>query len=302
MHGTIEVESEIEQGATFTVRLPLERIQKLKANEEDTKSTVETETKKSNVLLVEDNYEVLKLLQSIFKEDYKVSTAMNGKDALKSINKSMPDLIISDVMMPLMSGIELCNTLKKDSKFSHIPIILLSAKSQLYDKLEGLESGADAYLTKPFSLEEIKKTVSNLILQRKTIIDKFSKTIAAFSDENMVSHEILILQKASEFILENIENEDLSVNDLANHLNMSRFTLIRRFKSINNMTPNVYIQKIRLEKAKEMIKNKVASMSEIAFKVGFASSTYFTSSFKKEFGITPKDFLHLSDSEQGGTL
>jgi YesN/AraC family two-component response regulator len=214
----------------------------------------------------------------------------------------MPDLIISDVMMPLMSGIELCNTLKKDSKFSHIPIILLSAKSQLYDKLEGLESGADAYLTKPFSLEEIKKTVSNLILQRKTIIDKFSKTIAAFSDENMVSHEILILQKASEFILENIENEDLSVNDLANHLNMSRFTLIRRFKSINNMTPNVYIQKIRLEKAKEMIKNKVASMSEIAFKVGFASSTYFTSSFKKEFGITPKDFLHLSESEQGNTL
>jgi signal transduction histidine kinase/DNA-binding response OmpR family regulator len=294
MDGEISLDSNKKTGTTFEVKIPIERfdkVLKVKENEDD----VETGSKKMNLLIVEDNFEVLKLLKDIFKETYKIHFATNGKEALTQIKKTYPDLIISDVMMPIMNGIELCAQLKNDEKHSHIPIILLSAKSQIHDKIEGLESGADAYIAKPFSLMEIRKTVDSLIQQRKKIIYKYSKNSLQFSEEELVSQDMMIIQSATEFVLEHIENENLSVVDLSNHLNMSRFTLIRRFKGINNMTPNNFIQKIRLEKAKELLKNKVASVSEIAYKVGFASTTYFTSSFKKEFNVTPKEYYNGKD-------
>jgi signal transduction histidine kinase/DNA-binding response OmpR family regulator len=296
LHGEIKLESEQNKGSKFKITLPIERIEKLKKGEKTTqKSDSTASTKKNSILIVEDNLEIQKLLREVLQETYKVYTADHGRDAIAKIKKHIPDIVLSDIMMPLMNGIELCNFIKQDENLNHTPVILLTAKTQVNDKLLGLESGADAYITKPFNIEELSKTIGNMLEQRKKILDKFSSNILKLSDEDLVSSDHVFLHQAKEFILNHLENENLSVNDLAKHLNVSRFTLIRRFKKINNSTPNFYIQKIRLEKAKELIKNKVANVTEIAFKVGFSSTTYFSYSFKKEFGFTPKEYFNQSE-------
>lgn len=296
LHGEIKLESEQNKGSKFMITLPIERIEKLKKGEKTTqKSDSTASTKKNSILIVEDNLEIQKLLREVLQETYKVYTADHGRDAIAKIKKHIPDIVLSDIMMPLMNGIELCNFIKQDENLNHTPVILLTAKTQVNDKLLGLESGADAYITKPFNIEELSKTIGNMLEQRKKILDKFSSNILKLSDEDLVSSDHVFLHQAKEFILNHLENENLSVNDLAKHLNVSRFTLIRRFKKINNSTPNFYIQKIRLEKAKELIKNKVANVTEIAFKVGFSSTTYFSYSFKKEFGFTPKEYFNQSE-------
>ena len=295
LKGTIELESTPNQGTKFTVILPIERIEKHIKEEKIIDEDDSTKPKLRTLLIVEDNYEILKLLREVFSDHYKVYTADHGRDAIQKIKKNIPDLVISDIMMPLMNGIELCQYIKQDDDLNHIPVILLTAKSQVSDRIEGLESGADAYLTKPFNINELKQTVESILNQRKKIMDRFSSNVLKINNEELTSADSVFIKIATEFVLNNIENENLSVNDLARHLNMSRFTLIRKFKKINDSTPNFFIQKIRLEKAKELIKNKVANVTEIAFKVGFGSTTYFSYSFKKEFGMTPKEFYHAED-------
>lgn len=296
LNGDIQLESDLNKGAKFTVTLPIERIEKIKKQEKTPEEVAEAGLhKKNSILIVEDNLEIQKLLREVFQENYKVYTADHGRDAVAKIKKHIPDLVVSDIMMPLMNGIELCNYIKQDENLNHTPVILLTAKTQVNDKLLGLESGADAYITKPFNIEELTSTVANILDQRRKILDKFSSNVLKMNDEELVSSDRVFLHQAKEFVLNNIENENLSVNDLAKHLNVSRFTLIRKFKKVNNSTPNFYIQKIRLEKAKELIKNKVASVTEIAFKVGFSSTTYFSYSFKKEFGVSPKEYFNQSE-------
>lgn len=294
LNGEISLESELYKGSKFTVSLPLERIEKQhkEAKKTEDNSADEGGNKKQSIMIVEDNIEIQKLLREVFQEKYKVYTADHGRDAVTKIKKHIPDLVVSDIMMPLMNGIELCNYIKQDENLNHTPVILLTAKTHVNDKLLGLESGADAYITKPFNIEELDRTVTNMLSQRRKIMDKFSSNILRISDEELLPSDRVFLKQATEFVLDNIENEQLSVNDLAKHLNVSRFTLIRKFKSVNNSTPNYFIQKIRLEKAKELIKNKVANVTEIAFKVGFSSTTYFSYSFKKEFGLSPKDYFN----------
>lgn len=296
LNGDIQLDSDVHKGAKFTITLPIERIEKIKKQEKTSQDLAESNLhKKNSILIVEDNLEIQKLLREVFQDTYKVYTADHGRDAVAKIKKHIPDIVVSDIMMPLMNGIELCNYIKQDDNLNHTPVILLTAKTQVNDKLQGLESGADAYITKPFNVEELSKTVSNMLEQRKKILDKFSNNILKMNDEELVSSDRVFLHQAKEFVLNHIEDENLSVNDLAKHLNVSRFTLIRKFKKVNNSTPNFYIQKIRLEKAKELIKNKVANVTEIAFKVGFSSTTYFSYSFKKEFGVSPKEFFNQSE-------
>lgn len=296
LHGDIQLESDLNKGSKFTVTIPIERIERIKKLEKKAEEYVETSpNKKNSILIVEDNVEIQKLLREVFQENYKVYTADHGREAVSKIKKHIPDVVISDIMMPLMNGIELCNYIKQDENLNHTPVILLTAKTQVNDKLLGLESGADAYITKPFNIDELSKTVDNIVEQRKKFFDKFSSNVLKLNNEELVSSDRVFLHQAKEFILDHIENENLSVNDLAKHLNISRFTLIRKFKKVNNSTPNFFIQKVRLEKAKELIKNKVASVTEIAFKVGFSSTTYFSFSFKKEFGLSPKEYYNQSE-------
>lgn len=299
LEGNITLESEENVGTEFIITIPFEKIEQEFNNKmvvhEEVIEEEEDVSKKQVVLIVEDNVDIQKLLKDIFREKYRIMSALNGKEALAQIEKRAPDIIISDVIMPIMNGVELCKKIKENDNLNHIPIILLSAKSQVKDRIEGIESGADAYLSKPFNLDELKFTVESMLNQRKKILDKFSSNIFHMPDEDLVSADRVLINRATEYTLDNLSNENLSVIDLANYLNMSRFTLIRKFKMINNLTPNNFIQKIRLEKSKEFLKNKVANVSEIAFKVGFASTTYFSSSFKREYGMTPKEFINVEN-------
>jgi signal transduction histidine kinase/DNA-binding response OmpR family regulator len=293
--GDIQLESERKKGSKFTVIIPIERLEKSIKHSNSNANKANQGEKQESILIVEDNYEIQKLLKEVFTDKYKVYTADHGKDAIQKIAKHVPDVVLSDIKMPLMSGIELCEFIKKDKSLNHIPVILLTAKSAVHDKIEGLESGADAYITKPFNILELMQTIETTLAQRKKIMERFSSNPFHTNADDMMSSDRVFMEKVTTFILENMENESLSVNDLAKHLNVSRFTLIRKFKKINDATPNTYIQKVRLEKAKELIKNKVANVTEIAFKVGFGSTTYFSYSFKKEFGISPKEYYQSSE-------
>lgn len=290
LNGEIILESKPQQGTKFIVTIPIERIEKLDKKVKVILDDTINAQKQPTLLIVEDNYEILKLLKEVFSEKYKVMTADHGREAVSKMQKNPPDLVISDVMMPLMNGIELCQYIKQNDTLSYIPVILLSAKSSITDRIDGLGSGADAYITKPFNIAELMQTVETTLSQRKKMIERFSNKNMLSNSDELMSADRVFIEKVTEFVLANIENENLSVNDLAKDLNMSRFTLIRRFKKVNDSTPNVFIQKIRLEKAKEMIRNKVANVTEIAYKVGFGSTTYFSYSFKKEFGVTPKEY------------
>ena len=195
-------------------------------------------------------------------------------------------------MMPVKDGNEMCEELKDNAHTNHIPIILLTAKEGLKNRIIGLNKGADSYISKPFSVEELKTTVNNLIHQRHKLREHYSKNpLFSTHQENMVSADEVFIKQNTENVLKNLNNEKFSVEDLAEMVMMSRFTLIRKFKAVLHTTPNEFIQRIRLETAKNMLVKKVASISEIAYKVGFASVTYFSSSFKKYYGVSPRDFV-----------
>lgn len=307
LQGSIEVSSKENKGSVFQVRLPypgaengknvfqveegLSSAKILPLNGEILKRAAESK-KKATLLIVEDNYEIKKLITEIFSKEYKVIHAENGLEGLLKAKENLPDLIISDVMMPIKDGNEMCEELKQNDLTNHIPIIMLTAKEGLKNKLIGLQKGADSYLSKPFSVEELKTTVTSLISQRHKLREHYSKNpLFSASQENMVSADEVFIKVNTENVVKNLSNEKFSVEDLAELAMMSRFTLIRKFKSVLNTTPNEFIQRIRLETAKNMLVNKVASISEIAYRVGFASVTYFSSSFKKHYGVSPRDFV-----------
>ena len=306
LEGNIEVSSKIEKGSVFQVRLPYKLNGKKNEAEAlipiimDAKivplngeiiTKIHDAKKKATLLIVEDNYEIKKLVSEIFSTNYKIIQADNGQEGLRKANEFMPDLIISDVMMPLMDGNEMCKALKENSLTNHIPILLLTAKDGLKNKLTGLNHGADSYISKPFSVEELKIRVNNLIALRQKMREHYSKNpLFSTSSENLISADEVFIKLTTDTVIKNLGNEKFSVEDLADLLMMSRFTLIRKFKAVLNVTPNDFIQRIRLETAKSLLASKVASISEIAYRVGFASVTYFSSSFKKYFGKSPREY------------
>jgi signal transduction histidine kinase/DNA-binding response OmpR family regulator len=294
MEGSIVLNSEEGEGAEFIVEIPFKRLYETK-KPKDSDIAVSKEVslpviKKPRMLIVEDNVEIQKLIKEIFIDQFQIYTAKNGVEGLSETNRVKPDVIITDLMMPKMDGIEMLKNLKEDVRSKNIPVLILSAKSQIYDKIQGLEYGAEAYITKPFHVNEIKTSVESILNNRKKLMIEYSENPLIANQENMISMDKVLLNEITDYIHQHLSNENLSVVELANHLNMSRYTLIRKMKRIIDQSPNNFIQKVRLEKAKEMLKNKVASISEIAYKVGFASTTYFTYSFKKEFNVTPKEF------------
>jgi signal transduction histidine kinase/DNA-binding response OmpR family regulator len=307
LQGSIEVLSKENKGSVFQVRLPYLGTEKgknvfqveqefsaakiLPLNGDALRKAAEIK-KKATLLIVEDNYEIKKLIAEIFSKEYKIIHAENGKEGLLKAKENLPDLIISDIMMPIKDGNEMCEELKQHELTNHIPIVMLTAKEGLKNKLIGLQKGADSYLSKPFSVEELKTTVTSLISQRHKLREHYSKNpLFSASQESMVSADEVFIKINTENVVKNLSNEKFSVEDLAELAMMSRFTLIRKFKSVLNTTPNEFIQRIRLETAKNMLINRVASISEIAYRVGFASVTYFSSSFKKHYGVSPRDFV-----------
>jgi signal transduction histidine kinase/DNA-binding response OmpR family regulator/ligand-binding sensor domain-containing protein len=324
-HGTIEVQSEVGRGTTFTVRMPLGRghlkddevveaptphviLTPAKASdqvrEEESEANNqmhlppfgrdqhdnESAAQKPIVLIVEDNADVRSYIKDYLVPVYQVAEAGDGADGIEKAVEIIPDLIISDVMMPKKDGYEVCKTLKFDEKTSHIPIILLTAKAASENKIEGLEIGADDYLIKPFEPKELLSRIRNLIELRQKLRVKFSKGVELKPGEVAItSLDDAFLKRVMTAVEANMRKEDFEVEDLAQAVFLSRVQLYRKLRALTNLTPADFIRRMRLQRAKELLEKNAGTVAEIADSVGFSNHSHFAHLFKEQFGILPGD-------------
>ncbi|WP_282122062.1 hybrid sensor histidine kinase/response regulator transcription factor [Algibacter mikhailovii] len=249
------------------------------------------EKKKYTILIVEDNIVLRSFIKEILKPNYNVLQAENGKIALEKAIKHLPDLIVSDVMMPEMVGTELCSKIKTTLATSHIPVILLTSRSALVYKFEGLESGADDYISKPFNLKEFNLKINNLLEAKQRLKDKFSSdhNLSAL-DISLTSLDEQLLEKAFKIVKENIANQDFNIAQFCEELGVSRSMLFTKIKAWTNSTPNDFIQEIRLNHAAKLLEFNKLNISEVSYQVGFKRPKYFSQCFQKKYGLTPSEF------------
>jgi len=321
-YGKISVTSIPEEGTIFTVRLPIgkehlkeseivaEYIKMADMNEsrEEFAKTLHNPKKKDQtlplVLIVEDNPEMRYFIRSCLDSLFQVEEARNGKEAIDATIKLMPDIIISDIMMPEMDGITFCRKLREDNRVNHIPMIFLTAKAEDRDKIEGFESGADEYVVKPFNAHELNARIKNLMKQRNLLRDKIQKDFMIEPDSSgSLSMDEQFIQKAREIIQVHIDDTEYSVESFASDMAMSRFHLNRKLQHVLGMGPSRLIREIRLRKAAQLIQSKTGNISEIALDVGFDNFAYFNRCFKEKYGCSPSKYLlqktDLSNSKGG---
>ncbi|MBS2210974.1 response regulator [Carboxylicivirga mesophila] len=307
-HGNIAVESKPGKGAEFTVRIPLGHqhlsdAEKGKgqttkeplipeARKQPVKSIVQNEEPNSfKVLIVEDHEELRHYLGSLLSSRYAIQHAANGKEALILIEKEQPDLIITDVMMPLMDGHQLCETIRTDDHLCHIPVIMLTAKSEESDMLEGLETGADDYLTKPFASEILLTKVDNILKNRAHLKQYYSQKVTLSpSNVEIEPQNELFIRQAIELVEKNLTNPMFNAAMLAEKLNMSQPTLYRRIKTFTGDNIATFIRSIRIRYAAQLLKSGNYSVSETATKIGFNDAAYFRKCFVEQFGTTPSKY------------
>jgi len=254
---------------------------------------------KTAILLVEDNEEMLEFIADDLGEEYQVFKASNGAEALSLLKDEAIQLVISDVMMDIMDGFELCATIKKSFEYSHLPVILLTAKNTLQSKIKGLELGADAYIEKPFSPEHLHVQIANLLANRHKIKDYFAKSplVHIKSIAHSKSDE-LFLEKLNEAIFQNLEDEDLDVEKLAKIMNTSKPSLYRKIKLISDLSANELINLTRLKKAAELLAEGNFKIYEIAAMVGYNSQNNFGRNFLRQFGMSPSAFQQMKHGEK----
>lgn len=253
---------------------------------------IEKNEDKTIILVVEDNYDMRQYIRESLNRNYLIEEAINGEQGVRKAEKIIPDLIVSDMMMPKMDGNELVRKLKNDEKTSHIPIILLTAKAGQENKLEGLEIGADDYLTKPFDIKELQVRIKNLINIRKKLQEKFIKVdnhLPSIKGLKLSSLDEKFMLKVSEVIENHLSEEEFSIEEFGKEVGMSRAQFHRKFKAITGKPASMFLRSVRLARAKKMIEEQSGNISEIAFSVGFSSPSYFSKCFRDEFGYPPSD-------------
>lgn len=301
-HGTLRVEDGINGGSTFVLSLPMKQ-EMIETEEKPVEISVVMEDKNSEVfdytqknftvLVVEDNRELLNLICESLSVWFRVLKADNGHIALDLLSKDSVDIVVSDIMMPEMNGLELCAKIKSDIDYSHIPVILLTAKTTLESKVEGMECGADVYVEKPFSIKQLRMQIENILKLRVA----FHKLMISFSDTSFSTiSEFALSKKDNEFIkkvqevaIEQLSDENFSIDALAEQMCMSRSNFYRKIKALSGLAPNDYLKTLRLNRAAELIRNGVR-ISEVSAQVGFTSSSYFAKCFKAQFNVLPKDY------------
>jgi len=243
------------------------------------------------LLIVEDNGEVRSFIRDLFVDNYDVKEAENGVEGLKKAQEVIPDLIISDIMMPEMNGIELCRNIKTDTRTSHIPLILLTARTTISFKMEGLETGADDYITKPFSAQFLMLRVKNLIRQRELLRSHFQrKSLLEPGDVKITSVDERLIKKAVEYIIENIEDSKLSVERVSKELGLSRMHFYRKIKALTSLSASEFIRNIRLKRAAALLEQNKLNIKEVQNMVGFENADYFRKCFKEQFEMTPSEY------------
>lgn len=244
------------------------------------------------ILIVDDEEEILDFLERILNNKYTIHRAETGKDALKILKDEAIQLIVSDIMMPEMDGFELCKIIKSNFDYSHIPIILLTAKNTIQSKVEGLELGADSYIEKPFSKEHLLAQISSLLANRNIMREFFaSSPLVHIKSMAHTKADERFLETLNEIISKRIEDTDLDVEHLAGIMNMSRITLYRKIKAISNLTPLELINIVRLKKAAELLAEGEHKIYEISAIVGYSSQSNFARNFLKQFSMTPTEFM-----------
>lgn len=248
--------------------------------------------KKKVVLVVEDEKEVQMFIQELLREDYSILNASNGEEALRAIKKESPDLIISDVMMPVMDGVELCEKVKTNVNTHHIPFIMLTAKSSIIHRIEGLESGANSYIPKPFHPKHLQVRVQKLLEERESILKYFSTDIPIESLTNrfVKGEEKAFMENLIQLIQRNIENDELNTLFLEHKLGMSKSQLYRKIKETIELSPGDLIRTIRLKHAAHLLQSDKLTVSEVCYRSGFNNRSYFYREFKKMYHITPKNY------------
>jgi signal transduction histidine kinase/ligand-binding sensor domain-containing protein/DNA-binding response OmpR family regulator len=314
--GVIKVQSEVGVGSTFTVILPVSKSDYSKEelshpslqyipSKEDVELGTESEDnfafEDSNgfshgpaILIVEDNHELLEFMKESLEDKYQIFTAKNGQEALAKIAVHIPDLIISDVMMPVMDGFELTKRIKTEISTSHIPVILLTAKSGTENKLAGLKTGADFYIEKPFYSNILEQNIENILTTRTKLIEKFKND--AFVSVSEVTHtesDKIFIEKLTAIIKNNISDPNLDVTFLIKEMGISRSLMHLKLKSLVDCSTTEFIRSIRLREAIKLISNGKYNISEAAYETGFSSPTYFTRRFKEYYGKSPRKYFNM---------
>ena len=300
--GDIKVDSAVGEGTTFTVLLPLAAsTTQLNANNSEVEETMvqsveedsnHTISRKKSILVIEDNDDIRFYIQDNLRNNYAVYQAVNGKEGWKKAQVLQPDMIISDVMMPEMDGIELLRKIKTDPNTSHIPVILLTARVTDDQKLEGLDRGAVDYITKPFSFEMLQSRIKSLLAQQESMRKLFQKQIEINPKEISVTPvDEKFIEQAVEIVEKNISETEFSVEDLSRALFMSRVSLYKKLLSLTGKAPLDFIRTIRMKRSAQLMEKTQMTVSEIAYEVGFSNPKYFTKFFKKEFGKLPSEYI-----------
>ena len=309
-HGEVSVKSEIGKGSTFTINIPC--WQEGKVTEQSTDSIEQVvdytetqeipnqarhiddliqlyQTDKPEVLIIDDNNDIRTYLRTVLSESYNVSEASDGKSGLELARRIVPDIILSDIMMPIMDGLEFCQELKTDKAISHIPVILLTARNLDEQRAEGYEHGADAYIAKPFSLRLLLSRIENLIESRKKLSQVLSKGVEDDQIGNLSNEtDRSFLKQLRKIIQENLANSDLSVEQIGDEIGLSRVQLYRKVKALTGNSPVEIVRKARLTRARHILQTTERTVSEIAYSVGFSTPSYFSKCYKEEFGENPK--------------
>ena len=309
-HGEVSATSIEGEGSTFTIHIPVrqkgevtnqptEKIEQLvePSSAEEVPNQARHideliqpyQTDKPEVLIIDDNIDIRTYLRSVLSEKYNVSEAADGKVGLELARKIVPDIVLSDIMMPVMDGLAFCQQLKTDKAISHIPVILLTARSLDEQRAEGYEHGADAYLSKPFSLRLLLSRIDNLIESRKKLNQTWSKGVEDDEIGN-ISNEIdkSFLKQLRKIIQENLANSDLSVEQIGDEIGLSRVQLYRKVKALTGYSPVEIVRKARLTRARHLLQTTERTVSEVAYAVGFSTPSYFSKCYKDEFGENPK--------------
>lgn len=313
-NGTISVESTEGEGTTFLIRLPfsqeqvsakavydsnyiethLDLLPSLPASDEKLKlpTVVPSAPEKPTVLIVEDNEDMRQFIRYILSDSYNLIEAENGEEGFEVAKKHLPDVVISDVMMPKTDGFDLCQLLKTNVATNHIPVILLTAYALDEQKQVGFESGADAYISKPFNVKLLKTRVRKLIENRKKIRESFSNFLLnETKQETLGKVEQQFITDFTQYVENSIANPELNIDEIADALGLSRSNLYRKIKSLTDYSPNELIRTIRVKYAKQLLNSKAKSISEVAYEVGFSSPSYFAKCFKDFYNESPTEYL-----------
>ncbi len=315
-HARIEVESEPGKGSSFKVtflkghdhfteseEFVLQDIRdKEPENAEVTDSEPEEEfvTEENNVserqtiLIAEDNQELRTFLKTVLGHQYDVLEAENGREALESAKANIPDLIITDVMMPEMTGLELAKAIKEDINISHIPLVLLTAKTDMESKLEALQYGADDYITKPFSSAYLEARIENLLKLRKQLQELYRSSLTSGvispSKPNVVSQDDIFIQRIMKYIEDNIDNSEMTIEEIVSSVGLSRSAFFKKLKSLTGLAPVEFLKEVRVQRAAQLIETGEFNISQITYMVGMSDPRYFSRCFKQKFGMSPREY------------